>query len=317
MYKRNFDKYILLENLLFFVVDEYVEISILPTWWIAEIASVTHEIYNHLGSKRLFLSMKKEYWHPQLKDLITEITKTCPLCQIMKPYTNIKTPPLHRTVARRPFDLVCLDVLSLPKTKRGNSSLLLISDHCSKFLVAYPIKNHTTETIIHYLEQYLMSSPTCIKSLLTDSAPELASDKFKEYCEKRDIIHLFSSPYVSHCNSYIERNCGQVVQHLKFVLGSIENWDQEIYQIVVAHNHSPSLTTMQSPSDFLLLNSHLKQPESILPPKIADKWRLGSPHFKPYAIGSEVLLRKHYLGNIASNKLKIKFGGIYVRTSSA
>ena len=311
LYKPFFPKLVILEGLLFYNHKNNEEIPIMPTKWIIDMVTDIHNDFNHLGSAKLWLMMKTMYWHPRMRELINEICRTCPLCQIMKAYTSIKTPPLHKVVTQRPFDLVCMDVLTLPKTHRGNNYVLVLADHCSKFLVTFPMKNHTTDTIINFLDQYLMSVPSCVKTLLTDAAPEMASDKFKQFCNKRDIYHLFSSPYIARTNGFAERNCGIVIQHLKLVLNSIQNWDQQLYKIVAVHNNSPSLPTLLSPNEFLLTKPHVKTPEGILAPKIAAKWREGHPLFHPYTIGSEVLLRKHYLGNIATNKLKIKYGGIY------
>ena len=272
LYVLYFPKLVLLEGFLFYEQQIHGEIPIMPVRWATEMAMEFHEDMNHIGSTRLWLVMKDMCWHPKMRDIINEICKTCPLCQIMKAYTSIRTPPIHKVVVQRPFDLVCLDVLTLPKTKLGYNYVLVISDHCSKFLTTFPMKNHTTDTIISLLEQYLMSIPSCVKTLLTDSAPELASDKFKQFCEKRDIYHMFSSPYISWTNGFAERNCGLVIQHLKFVLNSIENWDQELYRVVIAHNNSPSLPTLMSPNEFLMSKPHLKNPDGVLTPKVAAKW---------------------------------------------
>ena len=279
--------------------------------WAVEAALAYHDTYYHAGISKTMAMLQDQFWHPKLRFIVNEICRSCPLCQCSKAYTSMHQAPMHKTIIKYPYDLVCMDVLTLPRTKRGHVGVVVLVDHASKFLQVYPIKNHNTETIINCLDQYITSSPRCMLALLTDGAPEMSSEKFKEFCEDRDIVHFFSSSYVSRTNGLAEKNCGLVIQHLRFIIDPMENWDLEINKIVAKHNFTINTSTKQSPSHFLLKNPHTIPTDHILPSKITDSWHLGNPHFCPFVLGNEVLLKKHYLGNLATNKLKVRYVGIY------
>ena len=255
--------------------------------------------------------LQKYCWCPKIGNIAAEICRSCPLCQCLKSYTTKPTPPMHKTIVKTPYDLVCMDILSLPSTKRGNSYLFVVACHASKFIQCFPLKNHTSETIIKCLETYITSSIKCPLTFLSDNAVEFRSDKFAEFCEKKDITHIFSSPYNAFTNGFSEKNCGLVIKQLRFICESVHDWDLMMPQVVATHNFTINSATNQTPSSYILENAHLISAENVLPSKISSLWHVGNPNFAPFKVSQEVLYKIKFVGNLTTHKLKPRYKGIY------
>lgn len=306
-FKNKFDCFSIVSDLLIF--DSAV--PVVPKSLAIEIIANLHEQYGHIGRDKIWATANSSFWSPNLYTTIGEITTSCPLCQCLKADTAKHPPPLYKRVAKSPYDLICVDLLTLPKTKRGNCNLLVVSDFSSKFLRCYPQKDYTAETVIKNLTNYANTSVKCMKSLLSDNAKIFKSEAFEDFCTEKDIIHIYSCVGQSHCNGFSEKNCGIVVQQLRFVAKSIEDWDLEIENIVGVYNNTINVATGQTPSSFILENSHVLDLDRVLPSKITDLWKVGSPHFAPFKLGDEVLLKKKFVGDLATHKLKPRFDGIF------
>ena len=279
--------------------------------FLAEHLAEVHEYYGHIGSWKLWKQVEGSLWHPKIRKMVADISRSCPICQVNKPYTTQLAPPVHKKIVTKPYELVCMDVLTLPKSKKGNTAALIVADHGSKFLQVYPIRNHKTETIIECLEKYIASSVRCPSAFLSDGAPEFRSEKFQVFCKERGIEHLFGSPHNPNTNGFSERNCGIVVSQLKMMTSDVADWDQYMYRLVVTHNNTVSMATGQTPSSFILKRSHTFHAKNVLPPLLKEKWRKGNPNFAPIKVGEEVLLKLHHVGNLAINKFKSRFEGIF------
>ena len=275
------------------------------------VATHLHDNYSHIGRYKLATLIRKYCWSPSLAYLVAELTHSCPLCQVNKPDTGKLAPPVHRRVVLRPYDLVCLDILSLPKTTKGNTHLLVIACHASKWLQCYPMKGHSSEAIIRALKQYIASSIKCPHSLLSDNEPSLCSEQFKQFCLDYDISHIFSASYQPSCNGFSEKNCDMMTAQLRFLSQSITKWDELMPQVVTNHNFSINSSTNMTPSSFILERAHFPEADCVLPSKLASLWRMGNPNFCPYNVGQRVLYKIKYIGNRCIDKLKARFEGIY------
>ena len=275
------------------------------------LATQIHSSYNHIGRAKLILLLQKFCWSPSMQSLVGGITTCCPLCQVNKADTGKLAPPVLCREVLNPYDLVCLDILTLPKTKRGHVGLLVISDHASKWIQAVPIKNHSSSTLISCLKGYIAASVKCPRTILSDNEASLVSEEFKEFCTDYDINRIYSAPYQSHVNGFSEKNCGLISKQLRFFSESNTDWDLLMSQVVMKHNFSISTTTGVTPSSFILERAHIIDADNILPAKTESVWKMGNPNFEPYKKGTKVLHKIKYAGNRAVDKLKPRFEGIY------
>ena len=275
------------------------------------IATQIHDRYNHIGRGKLLNLAQKFCWAPGMSRAISELTRSCPLCQTRKPDTGKLLPPVFQRKVLRPYDLVCIDILTLPKTSRNNIGALIVADHGSKWLQCYPIKNHSSSTLINCLKQYITSSIKCPKSLLSDNEKSLVSEEFNQFCKQYDIERIYSAPYQPHCNGFSEKNCGMVTSQLRFFAEANRDWDLLLDRVVANHNFSISSATGCTPSSYILERAHMLDADNILPSETTTMWKMGNPNFQPFCPQTKVLYKIKYVGNRAVDKLKSKFEGIF------
>ena len=286
-------------------------IPVITKEFMIEYICTIHDHLGHLGKLKIINLIKDRYWCPGWQQMVLEITRSCPMCLTNKAHTTHVAPPVYKKIARNPYDLVCLDVLSLPKSKSGNVAALVVADHASKFLQVFALKNHKAETIVEKLTQYIRSSVRCPLAFLSDNAPEFRSEKYTEFCEQRGIERIFSSKYNPQTNGFSERNCGIIVNQLKFMMSNAADWDIYMDKIVVTHNNTVSTTTGVTPCSFIYNKSHFIEPEQLLPPAVVEVWHKGNPDFAPFELNDEVLIKLHHVGNLAIHKFKPRFEGIF------
>ena len=79
--------------------------------------------------------------------MYTDVSKHCksrPRCFRFRSWYNSKS-PLESTPVQRPFQLVGIDIMDLPKTKDGNKHVLVLQDFLTKWLMVYPMPDQDSK----------------------------------------------------------------------------------------------------------------------------------------------------------------------------
>jgi hypothetical protein len=97
-------------------------------------------------SALFFLSLLRDrfYWPGMYKDTESWIEQ-CVRCLRRKTPTNQRA-PLVPIVTSSPLELVCMDFLTLDKSKGGYQHILVITDHYTRYAQAIPTKNQLAKT---------------------------------------------------------------------------------------------------------------------------------------------------------------------------
>ena len=68
-------------------------------------------------------ALVRHWWWDGMYSDTQEFTRNCPQCTVVTGGGQHHQPPLHPIPVRRPFQIVGIDVMELPRTERGNHSL--------------------------------------------------------------------------------------------------------------------------------------------------------------------------------------------------
>ena len=114
--------------------------------------------------------------------------RTLPIYKVHRHHIK---PPTLKIQTNYPFELLAINVMSLPKTSRGNVAVVVSIDHCSKWLNVVPIRNKTASTITNVLKTNILPNlPRLPTKILSDNGPEFRSSHFNEFLEEYNIIQL-------------------------------------------------------------------------------------------------------------------------------
>ena len=115
---------------------------------------------------------------------------------------------------KAPMDKIFIDYLGpLPRSKAGNTYMIVGVDAFSKYVWLSPVREATTTQAVKFLKT-IFSSFGIPRNLVSDNAKQFTSKKFHKFCFDSGINHFTSTPY--YPNPFMaERILRNVVSALK------------------------------------------------------------------------------------------------------
>lgn len=175
--KREKDKLTLNTGLLYrqskLPSEENVNQLILPTKYRDTVLRALHDDLGHLGIERITDLLRQRFFWPKMAKYVEQYIKNCKECITRKP-PNQRTAPLHQITSRGPMDLVCIDFLSMEVDSKGMSSVLVVTDHFTRYAQAFPTKNQKAQTVAKILVDKFFVSVSGANMYHTWSTPTTA-----------------------------------------------------------------------------------------------------------------------------------------------
>ena len=280
---------------------------IVPFSYMVSLATQFHIDYGHLGRNKLLSLIYEELWNPRVNQIVSDICRSCPHCQVSKTGTNIARPPMLKISSSFPYELLAVDLLQLPRTSRNNGYCLVAIDHYSKFINVVPLVNKTSQVVANAFKHKILPFLTYIPDrLLSDRGLEFMGEPFEEVLHEFGIEHVVISSHMPQCNGVTERVNRTLLQILRTLAqDSPSSWDNQLPQAVILYNNTWHSAIDATPSDTLLKNPHSFRRN----PCLQQFWRDPSKHFSPYREGDKVAYKVHMPGNLVINKFKSRYVG--------
>ncbi|XGW13215.1 hypothetical protein V3C99_013667, partial [Haemonchus contortus] len=218
----------------------------------------------HLNGRKLYRQLRKiAFWEGMEAD-IAKWSKECSNCFLSRAHERL-TPPLKPFTTSAPFELIGLDLVEYGLTERGNKYALVVIDHFSKFVGAYPIPNKSAETVARALfERWICGGCRWPKRIHSDQGPEFINSVLSGICEMTGIAQTATKGYNPRENGMTERAIGTLTRMLRKKTIIPADWDLMLPMVVFAYNSSPHDATGESP--FYLLHAFdPNYPSSIIP----------------------------------------------------
>ena len=278
-------------------------VPVVPGSSLVSLATELHVILSHAGRDKTISVMYHRLYHPDFPKVIADVVRACQACQSHKGGSSSKH-PVYRRHAEKPYQLYAVDLMDLPKSKRGFTTVLTGIDICSKFAHVVPLRSKQAKAVARALEQHVLATvPQIPKAILSDNGPEFRSATFNNLLNSYGIEHEYSVPYAPNTNGAIERFNRTLKSRLATVChDNTRHWDRELSQVVAQYNRTPHTETGKAPVDFFVTGS------DIIVPKKSNTWRQ-APKFKSFAVGDLVLRRTPYQGTGERDKLAPKYQG--------
>jgi hypothetical protein len=89
---------------------------------------------HHSGIMRTYHRLRLSWYWPGMARDVKRTIKKCEVCQAAKAHHPAQTPRQQRLHAGRPWQVLSLDLVGpFPKTPRGNTIILVLADHFTKW----------------------------------------------------------------------------------------------------------------------------------------------------------------------------------------
>ena len=247
---------------------------VLPRLYRKEFIQLCHSgmTGGHLGKGKTQEQIRlRAYWPNWTTDVRLELKRCAPCAQ----YHRGKAPrqsPLVPFLAGEPFETVAIDVTGKhPKSARGNEYMITAIDTFSKYAEAYPVRNHTAETVAKVLTDNFFTRYGMPKRILTDQGSEFESRLFKELCRHMGIEKVRTTPYKPSTNGCVERFHRTLNSMLgKVIQQSQRDWDEKVPTVMAAYRAARHESTGYSPN-FVVFGRENRAPIDIVLGKVTEE----------------------------------------------
>lgn len=216
----------------------------------------------HFGFYKTWHTVRERYHWPNMYKHVRKYVMSCRVCQLYNRRTTKVSGPMCPVLPPdQPFHKLHIDFIGpFHRTRRGNTYILNIIDHLTRFVEGIPVKAQNSENAMEALEKNVIYRYGCPVVITTDRGSPLMSDEFKNFAAKKGIKLKRTSAYHPQANGVVERvNDTAKRIYAKYVNEKQTNWDDLVPAANFAINSTVHSVTKFSP--FYLLYGR----EPILP----------------------------------------------------
>lgn len=228
----------------------------------AQLISRAHDppLSAHRGTAKTFGLLQRQFYWPGMSKQVREYVGSCDLCKETKAPNVILRPSMgHRIVVDKPWQRLYTDLLGpYPRSKLGNTHLLIVLDQFTKFPLLKPIRNATATIITRYLETEVFHVFGAPESILTDNGAQYVSKMFADLLKKYGVAHIRTAGYSPQANASERVNRSILASIRSYIGDDHRNWDSRISAIGSALRNTSHESSGFSPH-YLVFNRHMVQ----------------------------------------------------------
>ena len=153
----------------------------------------------HFSGSRLYNALILHWWWERMYSDAVEFGKSCPECAFATGVGRRHNPPLHPIPVQRPFQILGVDIMDLPRTEQGNKHVIVFQDFFTKWPFVFAIPDQKTERIAKLLAQEIIPFFGVPEALLSDRGTNLLSHLVLDLCDMLGIKKLNATSYHPQC----------------------------------------------------------------------------------------------------------------------
>ena len=226
-------------------------------------------ISGHSGILSTWRKMRKVVYFPHMYIYITGRVNNCVECVKKRPHLpKAKHVPYTEElsyISQRIYCDVVGPVTPAVYERQTVKQILTIQDGFSRYLVAVPIPDCTTKTVVDRIITHWVLKFGLFETLHTDQGTCYTSGLFKEVMNKLGIVHTVTPPYSPEANR-VERahQClGNLLRSDNRLEGS--NWPQKLPYACMAYNTTINRITGVSPFEAMFGRNPILPLDLIFP----------------------------------------------------
>lgn len=213
----------------------------------------------HLGISKTMSRIVEFYYWPKLKQSVSRYVKNCKICAAQKS-ENVARPGFmgaEKNISF-PFQAISMDLLGpLPKSKKGNQHLLVVTDYFTKFVLVHPLRKATTAPIIKFLREQVFLIFGVPEIVIFDNGPQFKSRELQKFLQSFQIPKIwFNARYHPQVNPTERVNRVLVTAISSYIKDNHQVWDEHIAEIAQALRLAKHDSTEVSPA-YLVFGRHV------------------------------------------------------------
>ncbi|GMF42916.1 unnamed protein product [Phytophthora fragariaefolia] len=189
------------------------------------------------------------YWIGLYADVERHV-RSCPDCSSSKSRPQLRGYSPGDILAERPLQIVSMDiVIPLPKSRRGNTALLLFQGAFTGYVMAKAMSDTSALCVTQAFEECVyrrFGAPSIVRH---DRDPRFMSEVFQAFAEMMQSRSRATLRYRPQANSQQERSVKTVMQSVRVYAEDPlqQDWDEIVERLVFAINNSQVTTRKETP----------------------------------------------------------------------
>ena len=213
-----------------------------------EVLQVMHDdiFSGHLSLRKTLPLLLDRFWWPDIYASTTNFIKSCRTCCTTKE-VPLATGLIHPVpVGHRPMERLSMDIMGpLPVTSGGYKYVLVVVDHFTKWIEAFPLKDTKEETVARILVEQIFCRFGIPAWLHSDGGPQMASNLQRRIARLLGFTKAETTPYQPRANGAAERCIKTLSQMIRAYIDeyNYNDWDTILPYILFAyrtHYHAVS-----------------------------------------------------------------------------
>ena len=242
-------------------------VLIIPKAWNYMVLVEPHDKLRHQGVTGTYCLIKQQYYWKGMNKDIWKYIANCSLC--CRKRAKAQSYEMQMTeITDRPFGKIAINLVTECETSSsGNRHILIIIDHLTGWLEAFPIPDTSADTIVLAFINHYLPVHMCSRYILLDNCNEFKNQLMDQVLQQLNINHIFSAPYHPQSNGKLEVFHKYLKPTLKKLCEKdLSNWDKYINKVLASYPVTLNLATAEAPF-FLVSGRDLDLPlHQILEP---------------------------------------------------
>lgn len=205
----------------------------------------------HLGTFKTFKKIAELYYWPKMKVDISKYIRSCFICQGSKVESKLRPGLMGKQKSiSYPFQLISVDLIGpLPKSSKGNTMLLVVTDWFTKFVQLLPLRKATAVSICKFLENDVFLLFGVPQIIMVDNGPQFRGGVFQKLIDRYRVQKIwYNASYHPQVNP-VERSNRVIGTAIRcYVKDNHKLWDTEIFKIAHAIRNAVHEVTGYTPS---------------------------------------------------------------------
>ena len=221
---------------------------------------------HHSGVNKTYKRVKLKWYWPGMSSQIRNLVRKCEICQAAKNSKPNRKEYQQRLFAGRPWQVLSVDLVGpFCKTPRGNTMILVISDHFTRWRDAIAIRDGTTAAVAEALERQVFCYFGIPERIHSDKGAAFESSMMKELCKVWGVAKSRTTPWHPEGNGVVERGNKDLGNALRtFLLTRDESdWDLLLPHLTRAVRSVPHSMTGET-ANYMMFGRELSLPEDLL-----------------------------------------------------
>lgn len=203
----------------------------------------------HTGVSKTYSKLAEQYYWPKMRSDVAAYVRKCQVCATHKPTNG---PPRENMQSHpkvsRPWETISTDLMGpLPRSLKGNSYVLVVTDYLSKFSLIFPLRTSSAEVVTRKIEEEVFLVFGVPRIIICDNGPQYRSTRFQKLAEQYACKIKYTANYHPRANPTERVNRTIKTMLAMYVKDNQRVWDQNIHKIACAIRSSRHETTKLTP----------------------------------------------------------------------